>query len=54
MSAEPIDATKLVLGTLRALDDGRRAVTQQWARLTGTNKDRVPTSSDRRRPPQLW
>lgn len=54
MAADPIDATKLVLGTLRALDDGRRAVTQQWERLTHTGKHRVPTSSDRRRPPQIW
>lgn len=54
MGAEPIDATKLVLGTLRALDDRRRAVKQRWAKLTHTDPDGVSASSDRRRPPQIW
>lgn len=54
MGAEPIDVTKLVLRTLRFLDDGRRTAEQQWQRLTHSDRDRTTAPSDRHRPPQIW
>ncbi|HML50337.1 MAG TPA: hypothetical protein PKD84_02855 [Propionicimonas sp.] len=54
MAAEPIDVTKLVLRTLRFLDDGRRSAEQQWRRLTHTDPGHTTAASDRRRPPQVW
>ncbi|MEE9964585.1 MAG: hypothetical protein K4304_05780 [Propionicimonas sp.] len=54
MATEPIDATKLVLRTLRFLDDGRRNAEKQWQRLTHTGPEQNSAPSDRRRPPQVW
>jgi hypothetical protein len=52
MLPPPIDATRIVLQTLRALDDARVKAEAGWQRLTGSAKHSSP--SDRRRPPQIW
>jgi hypothetical protein len=53
MAPEPIDLTRIALRTLRALDDGRRAVEKQWREWTsGRPADQPP--ADRRQPPDLW
>jgi hypothetical protein len=53
MSKQPIDATKIVLRTLRLLDDGRRAVGEQLEQLTKAVTTITP-ATDRRRPPEIW
>jgi len=52
---EPIDAAKLALQALRALDDGQRAARDGWKRLTGQlQTDPHKASNDRRQPPEVW
>ena len=52
---EQINATRIVLRTLRWLEDSRRAAGEQWERLTGGDADkRAEPPSDRRQPPDLW
>ncbi len=52
---EQINATRILLRTLRLLDDGRRAVAEQWDKLTGSAPDKRPEPpADRRQPPDLW
>ncbi|MFT4109777.1 hypothetical protein [Propionicimonas sp.] len=53
MGPEPIDATRLALRALRALDDGRRAVAEQWQRWTAPRPADEPPA-DRRQPPEIW
>lgn len=53
--ADQIDATRIVLQTLRLLDDGRRALADGWAKLTRSDADQHPEPPpDRRQPPDLW
>lgn len=55
MKAEPIDAVKLAMRALRAMDDGQRAVRDAWTRLTGQAvTDPHRPSNDRRQPPEVW
>lgn len=55
MKAEPIDAAKLAVRALRAMDDGQRAMKDAWARLTGQGEaDPHRPSNDPRRPPEVW
>ena len=55
MSQPQIDATRMVLRTLRWLDDARRAAATQWQEWTGSNRPEHPRPpSDRREPPDLW
>lgn len=51
---DQINATRIMLRTLRLLDDGRRAVVEQWEKLTGTAAKRPEPPADRRQPPDLW
>lgn len=52
---EQINATRIVLRTLRWLDDGRRAVADQWDKLFGRSANQpAEPPSDRRQPPDLW
>ena len=53
MKQEPIDATRVALRALRALDDGRRAVEKQWREWTTPRKADEPPA-DRRQPPEIW
>jgi hypothetical protein len=55
MHAQPIDAAKLAMRALRAMDDAQRAVRDGWDRLTGqAPSDPHKTSNDRRQPPEVW
>ncbi|MBN9107066.1 MAG: hypothetical protein J0I14_18930 [Propionibacteriaceae bacterium] len=55
MKAEPIDAAKLAMRALRAMDDAQRAVRDGWERLTGqAQADPHRTPNDRRQPPEVW
>lgn len=54
MSEPQIDATKIVLRTLRWLDDTRRAATQQWERWTKPEARPAEPPDDRRQPPDIW
>ena len=38
MNPEPIDVTRVALRALRILDDGRRALDDQWRRWTQPDK----------------
>ncbi|MCC6496189.1 MAG: hypothetical protein IT193_08005 [Propionibacteriaceae bacterium] len=52
---DQINATRIMLRTLRLLDDGRRAVAEQWEKLTGTAATKRPEPpADRRQPPDIW
>lgn len=55
MASEPIDFTRIALRTLRAFDDGRRAVEKQWREWTSPARpDDAQPPSDRRQPPDIW
>ena len=54
MSPEPVDATRWGLRALRLLDEGRRALENQWRGLTTRERPAEPDPWDRRKPPKLW
>lgn len=54
MNREPIDVTRVTLRALRLLDDGRRALDEQWRRWTTPDKPEAGPPSDRRQPPGVW
>ena len=54
MSPEPIDLTRVALRALRLLEDGRRAVSDQWRRWVTPDKPPAGPSADRREPPEVW
>ena len=55
MKPEPIDAVKLAIRALRAMDDAQRAVRDGWERLTGQQaSDPRKPSTDPRQPPEVW
>lgn len=54
MSPEPIDLTRAALRALRLLEDGRRAVTDQWRRWVTPGRPADAPPSDRRQPPEVW
>lgn len=55
MNQPQIDAARIVLRSLRFLDDTRRAADQQWQRITGRAKPANPKPpADRRQSPDLW
>lgn len=55
MSQPQIDATRIVLRTLRWLEDARRAAVGQWQEWTGSRRPQAPQPpADRREPPDLW
>ena len=54
MNPEPINATRLLLQALRALDDGRRTVETQWRRWTTPEQAKAEPPADRRQPPDVW
>jgi hypothetical protein len=55
VKAEPIDAARLAMRALRAMDDAQRAVREGWDRLTGQiTPDPHRTPNDRRQPPEVW
>lgn len=54
MSPEPIDLTRVALRTLRLLDDGRRALDDQWRRWTAPAAPSKKPPADRRQPPDIW
>ena len=54
MKQEPIDATRVALRALRALDDGRRAGEKQWREWTAPETKPAEPPADRRQPPEIW
>ncbi len=54
MSPEPIDLTKVAFRALRMLDDGRRALDDQWRRWTTPEAPSAKPPADRRQPPDIW
>lgn len=54
MASEPINAAKLALQALRALEDGRRAVSDRWHSWTDPAERAKRPPADRREPPKLW
>jgi len=54
VNPEPIDVTKVALRALRILDDGRRALDEQWRRWTQPDKPSAKPPADRRQPPDIW
>lgn len=53
MNQPQIDLARLVLHGLRRVDDGRKAIEEQWQRLTSPAKN-AGAGRDRRRPPEVW
>nr|WP_300143488.1 hypothetical protein [Propionicimonas sp.] len=54
MNPEPIDLTRMALRALRMLEQGRRAVDDQWRRWTAPGKPADAPPADRREPPDIW
>lgn len=54
MQPEPIDLTRAALRALRLLEEGRRAVSDQWRRWAPPRRPSAEPPADRRQPPQLW
>ena len=56
--ADQIDAARIVLRTLRWLDDGRRKLDESWRAFTGREEKpaAAPAAApaDRREPPEIW
>jgi len=52
--AEQIDAARIVLRTLRWLDDGRRKLDESWRSFTGRDEKPGAPPTDRREPPEVW
>ncbi len=54
MAPEPINAAKLALQAMRALDEGRRTVAARWHSLTDPGERAKRPPADRREPPKIW
>mgnify|MGYP000939983946 CR=1 FL=1 len=52
--ADQIDAARIVLRTLRWLDDGRRKLDESWRAFTGREDKPAAAPADRREPPEIW